>query len=68
MQIQLEDSSGEGDSFFDVAKGRMQRSNSSTTGTMTMNMAVSLPNSDGNPQNLSMTMKTTSSTLMELIP
>jgi hypothetical protein len=68
MQIHLEDSSGEGDSFFDVAKGRMQRSNSSTTGTMTMNMAVSLPNGDGNPQNLSITMKTTSSTLMELSP
>ena len=67
MQVHLEDSSGEGDSLFDVAKGRMQRSNSSTTGTMTMNMAVSLPNGE-NPQNLSITMKTTSSTLMELIP
>jgi hypothetical protein len=55
MSMQLGESSGEGDSIFDLARGRLLRSTTRTTMPMTM----SGPGPDGTPFNMKSTVKST---------
>jgi hypothetical protein len=65
MQMRMDDTTGEGELLIDVTKGRLQRSGINTTGTVTMTMSAPSPN--GAPANITMSTKTTTSILMELI-